>query len=393
MNHSILAPEVQRFLLDRADMAPSELALSKSPFADVSAAELAQQLDGRQRCRRKLPLWHRTPGIYYPEKVSIEQTSSEATARYKAALIPTGGNLADLTGGFGVDAYFFARQAANVVHCERNSELSRIAQHNAAVLATSNIRFIASDGVSYLLDQPADAFDLVYIDPSRRVQQHKVFRLEDCEPDIVALEDRLLKKARIVLTKAAPLLDISLAINTLNYVREVHVLSVSNECKEVLLLKDRHHAGDPLITAAVLTEGEPRTFAFHQAEEKTASLRTGRPERYLYEPDAALLKAGAFKLIAERYGLKKLHKHTHLYTSGTLDRDFPGRVFQVDQVAQYADFKRSKTRIQANIAARNFPMKADDLRRRHRIDEGGPVYLFFCKGPDDAPLVIFASKC
>ena len=394
MNRHILTPDVQHYLQAHELDMPAQLALRKSPFATVSASELAQQLDGRQRCRKKLPLWHDTPGIYYPEKLAVEQASSQATARYKALLLPTQGRVIDLTGGLGVDTLFFAQRAEAAVHCEKNEGLSQIARHNASVLGAGNIDFIASDGLSYLQRHPDDAFDVVYLDPSRRVEKRKVFRLEDCVPDVVNIQHWLLQKVRNVLIKSAPLLDITAALQVLKNVREVHVVSTANECKELLFMLDREWMDTPLIVAAALKKGDTADrFAFTAAEEKAAVAELGHPADYLYEPDAALLKSGAFKLTGLRYGLKKLHPHTHLYTGPVRNGDFIGKVFRITGVMQYGDFKKTGTAVRGNVSTRNFPLKAEELRKRHRIGEGESNHLFFCTGMQDELLVIFASKC
>ncbi len=392
MNPAILSPTVQQFLSEHALAHPADIALRKSPFDTVSAQELAQQVESRQRMRRKLPLWHDTPGIYYPERLSVEQASSALAAAYKSGLVPTGARVMDMTGGFGVDAFFFAKRAETVIHWERNESLARIAEHNAAVLGARNIAFRVGDGLAHLQQQRADAFDVVYVDPSRRVANRKVFLLEDAEPDVVDRQGLLLDKARLAIVKTAPMLDVSAALAALHHVREVHVVSVDNECKELLFVLDRAHTGPPLVTAALLGATGTRTFAFRPDEEKTAAVDFAPPLRYLYEPDAALLKAGAFRLTAQRFGLAKLHRHTHLYTSASYVADFAGRTFAITDVIDYGDFKKGKSPKKGHVAARNFPLTVDALRRRHRIGEDNDTYLFFCTGPADARLVIFASK-
>ncbi|SKB56324.1 hypothetical protein SAMN05660226_01996 [Parapedobacter luteus] len=393
MNPQILTPDVQQYLRTHEAMPPTEMALRKSPFPHVSSLELAQQLDGRQRSRKKLPLWYDIPGIYYPEKRAMEQASSQTTAQYKASLIRQQSRIIDLTGGLGVDTYFFAQRAETVIHCEKNEALSRIAAHNALTLGIRTISFIADDGLAYLRSQGDNAFDYAYIDPSRRVESRKVFRLEDCEPNVVEVQQDLLQKAGKLLIKAAPLLDISAALQALNKVSEVHIISVDNECKELLFVLDSAYAGTPQLVAAVLKNNVTRTFSFEMSEETAAVSHLGLPEHYLYEPDAALLKSGAFKLIGQRYGLKKLHQHTHLYTSTTHHPDFMGKTFRVDRVTPYTDFKNDKSIRHAAVSTRNFPLKVEALRKRHRIHDGADMHLFFCTGPDDVLLVIFASKC
>ena len=393
MNQHILAPEVQQYLHDHSHIPPTTIALGKSPFLLISPAELAQQVDSRQRCRKKLPLWYGTPGIYYPEKLSVEQASSELTAAHKAALIPAGARAIDLTGGLGVDTFFFAQRAATATHCEMNPSLSQIAAHNATVLGVANTTYVAGDGIAYLLDQPAGTFDVAYIDPSRRVEHRKVFRLEDCLPDVVGLQQELLRHVPRLIIKSAPLLDIAAALQVLQGVSAVHIVSTGNECKELLFVVDRGYGGEPQLTATALTEAAAASFSFTLTEEQEASPEYGYPAGYLYEPDAALLKSGAFRLTATRYGLKKLHRHTHLYTTGEHLPDFPGKSFRITDVMTYGDFKKSKTAWQGNVSTRNFPLKAEALRKRHRIAEDRDHHLFFCTGPDDDLLVILASKC
>ncbi|WP_353197559.1 hypothetical protein [Parapedobacter defluvii] len=392
MNPNILTPEVQHYLREREAAAPTEIALQKSPFPDVSAFELAQQLDSRQRCRKKLPRWYETPGIYYPEKRSVEQASSQVTADYKASLISPGTRVADLTGGMGVDSLFFAGRAEGVVHCETNGKLSQIARHNAFQLGVHNIDFRVTDGLAYLQSQAVDTFDCIYLDPSRRVGHRKVFRLEDCEPDVVEVQNWLLEKAKKNLIKCAPLLDISAALERLHGVSEIHIVSVDNECKELLFIRIRGYQDTPRMVVAALG-GKTAKLAFDADAEKTAVARFGDPEEYLYEPDAAFLKAGAFKFISQHYGIHKLHTHTHLYTSTQRIPDFIGKTYRVRNVVQYADFKKSKDPVYATISTRNFPVNVNALHQRHKIHDSGDMHLFFCTGGKDRLLVIFASKC
>ena len=393
MNQHILTAEVQHYLKAHEQHPPTAVALGKSPFSVVSPAELAQQLDSRQRCRKKLPLWYDTPGIYYPEKLSVEQASSQATAAHKAALVPADAYVIDLTGGFGVDTFYFAQRAMAVTHCEINGGLSEIANHNVAMLGATNCSFVVGDGIDYLRSQPDNTFDVAYIDPARRVERRKVFRLEDCVPDVVSLQQELLRRVPRVIIKSAPLLDISAALQALEHVTNVHIVSTGNECKELLFVIDRHFHGEPLLTATALTDATSLSFSFTLAEEQDASPAFASPTGYLFEPDAALLKAGAFRLTAVRYGLQKLHRHTHLYTGNKQLPGFLGKTFRIERVIRYGDFKKSNASRQGNVSTRNFPLKAEELRKRHRIAEDRNHHLFFCTGPDDDLLVIFTSKC
>ncbi|QNL49892.1 hypothetical protein H8S90_24895 [Olivibacter sp. SDN3] len=392
MNTAILTAAVQDFLRKHITMSPAILALSKSPFTAVSSRELASQLDGLRRSQKKLPLWHHTPGVYFPELLALEQSSSSLTARYKSSLIPPNCTVIDLTGGFGVDSYYFSIEAKEVIHCERQPELSLIAAHNADQLGAKNIQFIAGDGLAYL-KTAEQQFTVIYIDPSRRVKQQKVFRLSDGEPNVVEEQAFLQTKGDILLIKAAPLLDIKAALEELKYVKEVHILSVQNECKELLFVIEHKYNGLPRYCCAALhPQQEQQLLTFSKEQEENAVVRYTNPKKYLYEPDASLLKAGCFKYLANFFHLEKLQKHTHLYTSAHLNSTFMGRTFEVLSFETYAAFKKRKERQQANISTRNFPLKPEEIKRKHRIKDGGDSYLFFCTGFQKELMVIRCKK-
>ncbi|MES3018003.1 MAG: hypothetical protein V4721_09500 [Bacteroidota bacterium] len=391
MNKAVLNPEVQDFIQKNSHSDVAAIGLSKSPFPHVSSKELAQQIDGRKRCETKLPLWYNTSGIYYPEKLALEQCSSQATAKYKAALL-LGGKAIDLTGGFGVDASLFAQQGNQVTHCELNGDLSVIAAHNSHVLGLS-ITHVHTDGIQYLKDA-RESFATIYIDPSRRVSSRKVFMLQDCEPDVVTELSLLSGCSDRLMIKTAPLLDIQSTIRELDGVTAIHILSVKNECKEVVYIIDKSAAElDPPITCAVLLEKDQVTFSFRTSEEKAFVINQySAPLAYLYEPDVALLKAGCFKLITREFDVFKLHQHTHLYTSETLQDDFIGRKFKVVSTAEYGTFIKNHTFKKANIICRNFPQDPDKVRKKLRISDGGNDYLLFCTGPNNELLVIHCTR-
>ena len=389
MNKDILNSAVQNFLLAHEKIDSAIIALKKSPFPTVSSLELATQIESRKKAENKLPLWYKTRGIYFPPSISIEQASSETTALYKSSLIKTGSTLIDLTGGFGVDSYYFSLRAKEVTHCELNSSLSALVKHNAALLQ-SNTLFIEGDGIAYLKDQKH--YDTIYIDPSRRINTQKVFQLKDCEPNVIDIQELLLEKAETVLIKAAPLLDITQSLKDLNHVNEVQVISLKNECKEVLFILNREVQEAPLIKAISLDDENPFSFSFYQKEETEAQVTFGEPGSFLYDPNVALLKAGAFKLIAQRYQVQKLHINTHLYTSEERIKDFPGRQFNVVETYEYKDFKKLKKKWKANVISKNFPLKVKELRKRHQIKEDHQAYLLFCKTQEDKLVVIHALR-
>lgn len=391
MNRSILNYDVQQFIRKHSTDDVTSIALRKSPFPDVSAAELAAQIDGIQRCLSKLPLWGKTEGIYFPQRLNIEQASSQKTAIYKSRLIK-GTRVADLTGGYGIDTFFLASQAGEVVYVEQNAVLSEIARHNLELLGASNIRFITSESLGFLQNNQ-DEFDTIYIDPARRKESRKVFRLKDTEPDVVTNLPLLLSRAARIIIKTSPLLDIHSGLEDLKNVSEVHIVSVKNECKEVLWVIDKDFTGQPVVTCAAIHDENAPAFTFSLDEEKETVITTfSEPQSFLYEPDVSLLKAGCFKLISARYKIEKLHPNTHLYTSVSRIPKFSGKIFRICSVTPYKDFSRQKKVQKANVVARNFPMSTDELRKKHKFKDGGNEWLFFTTGPSGNLLVIEAEK-
>ncbi len=391
MNREVLTPAVQRFLLEKANADPRKIALTKSPFEKVSSSELAIQIESRQKAKKKLPLWFNSDAIYYPPAISIEQASSETTALYKSKLIPKNSTVIDLTGGFGVDTFYFSLRAKSAVHCEINTQLSEIAAQNAKRLGRNNIQFINGNGIDYIISNNT-FYNTIFVDPSRRVNTRKVFKLDDCEPNIIQYQNELLNKSQQVIIKTSPLLDISLSISQLNHVKEAHIISLKNECKELLFVLEKGFTDTPLIHATLLNDKNEYTFSFFENEEKEAAFQIGEPVQYLYDPDVALLKAGCFKLIAQRYKLKKLNLNTHLYTSNERIESFPGRLFKIKEVLEYKDFKKTKTILSANVIAKNFPVNTESLRKKHKIEESENDFIFFCKTSNDKLSTIFAER-
>ncbi|NNK10208.1 MAG: class I SAM-dependent methyltransferase, partial [Flavobacteriaceae bacterium] len=322
----------------------------------------------------------------------LEQTSSEKTAAYKASLLK-GNRVADLSGGFGVDSYFFSREVPHVTYCEIDPELHEITSQNAKALGIDNVDYRCTDGIAFL-SKTATEFDYIYLDPSRRDQdKKKVFQLSDCSPDVILNLELLLNKAGVVIIKTSPLLDLSAGIEQLQEVTEIHVVAVENEVKELLWVLRKERLKDEVeIKAVNLTKQGQQLFKFDQSEEQTASCSFSNPLTYLYEPNSAILKAGAFKAICAAYAVKKLHEHSHLYTADSL-LTFPGRVFKIEEILPYNNkalkkFKGSK----ANVSIRNFPESVARIRKRFQIKDGGKLYLFFTINKDDQRIVIQCTK-
>ncbi|PUV24345.1 THUMP-like domain-containing protein [Sphingobacterium athyrii] len=392
MNRLILQKEVQLFLEKNLDESPVKIALKKSPFEGISSSELAAQLDGIQRARTKIPLWAATPGIYFPAKLNLEQCSSEKTALFKSSLIQEGTNLIDATSGFGVDSFYFSMRAKQVISCELNPDLAQISSYNAKILSATNISVVAADGVDYILNRSQEHFDYIYLDPSRRVQNKKVFLLDECEPNLVALQNDFFERSDVIISKLAPLLDISSALSMLVHVKDVYVVSLQNDCKELVFIQEKGYEGEPVIHAVRLLREQQQIVSFTYTEERATLVDYSGPLSYLYEPDVALTKAGAFKTIASRFGLKKLHKSTHLYTSDQKISDFPGKVFVIKQVESFTEFKKKKSPLIADIIAKNFPLKTEAIKKKFKIKDAGDTFSFFTTVLNDQLIVIHTQR-
>lgn len=390
MNNRITETEPQQFILTHTKDSSSSIALRKSPFEGISPRELAEQIDSRQRCEKKLPTWFNTAGIYYPSKLSIEQSSSEITAAYKSQLVK-GDLVVDLTGGFGVDSFYISKKVLRVIHCELNPELSDIAKNNASLLQADNIDFHEGDGIAFL-SSLKERVGAIYVDPSRRVKSQKVFFLKDCEPDVVSNANLLLSIAPRVMIKTSPLLDISSGLKELSHVSQIHILSIKNEVKELLWVLDDGFEGEPEIICAAINRPHLQAFRFQQWQEREAEAAYSLPLTYIYEPDAALLKSGCFKLLCSRFDILKLAKNTHLYTSQELKPDFPGKVFSIEEVSDYKAFTKNTPLKKANVVARNFPLSPEELKKKHKLEDGGEDFLIFTKSAEDKLIAIFARK-
>jgi len=389
MDHSILTQVVQDFINQNISANITQLALQKNPFPEANWNLILHQIAAKQKAATKLPSWFQTPNIYYPSKVSVEQTSSEKTARYKSDLI-TGNALLDLSGGFGVDDFFLAKRFQYVTHCEIDTDLSEIVQHNFEQLGVSNIECISGDS-EVTLAKLNKSFDWLYIDPSRRNEtKGKVFMLKDCLPNVPEQLDFYFRFSSNIMIKTAPILDITAGLSELRNVKAIHIVALENEVKELLWLIEKDWNGNPQITAVNLTKDKTVTFTFEW--DSVAVAEYGEPETYLYEPNAAIMKSGGFDWISAQFKLKKLHPHSHLYTSDNLI-EFPGRVFTIDQVVPYNKAAmKPLVNQKANITVRNFPDTVENIRKKWKINDGGNCYSFFTTDVNNHKIVLLCSK-
>ncbi|MDL2304761.1 SAM-dependent methyltransferase [Bacteroides sp. OttesenSCG-928-D19] len=386
-----LSPETLKFISahEADDVRTLALKAARHPGVDVKAA--IAQIAGRQMAAVKIPSWHARSEVLYPAHLSLEQCSSETTARYKAGLVG-GETLTDLTGGFGVDCAFMATSFASATYVERQAELCELVAHNFSVMALNHIDVVNADAIDHL--NMMDKVDCIYLDPARRDRHgRKTVQLSDCEPDVSALESLLLAKADCVLVKLSPMLDISLAQSALAHVAQVHIIAVANECKELLFVLKKE-VDDPIgIQCVNFANTGRQTFAFARPDEQSAPCPMAtQPEQFLYEPNAAILKAGAYRSVAARFGLKKLHPNSHLYTSDAVVAHFPGRIFQVEGFGPLKDRALLAGVASANISVRNFPLTVADLRKRLRLTDGGDVYLFGTTLADGKKVLIRCHK-
>ncbi len=387
-------PETLQFIKLHANDDPSKLALQARKFPDVDMPFVIRQIAGRKVAAEKVPSWFACDGILYPPHLSMEQCSSEATARYKASLL-SGGSFVDLTGGFGIDCAFISANFQRGGYVERNPELCQLATQNYQSLGLNHIQTHNADACEYL--NRMETVDCIYIDPARRNEHgSKTVAVADCEPDVAELSPILLQKADRVLIKLSPMLDISLALEALPDTSEVHIISVGNECKELLFILEKEKSTEVKLICINLTKSGVQQFSFTKKEEQERVCNYAREvETYLCEPNASLLKGGAYKIVAARFGLKKLHPNSHLYTSAEKPVGFPGRVFACE-----SQFSLNKTELKqglngitkANVSIRNFPLSVADLRKRLKLSDGGDIYIFATTLSDERKVLIRCKK-
>lgn len=372
MLNQLVKPEVQTFIKEHQKSDLNRLLLNKHKYPFMPIDLVVDQIKARAKAKNKLPLWYITKDIIMPPLLSMEQCSSEQTAEYKSSLF-SGKVCVDLTGGAGIDTFYFSRHFEHVHYVEQNENLAELAQHNFEKLGATNITVHPTTSEAFLSGLN-EKVDLIYIDPARRNQQGKAIRFEDCSPNMLALQETLHQKVTTILVKASPMLDITLGINQLKNVKEVHVVSVKNEVKELLFVQAQNSNEPTLLKALDLFSGE--SFTFKLGESIVPD--TVEVQDFLYEPNAAILKSGGVNLLANYFPVTKLHQNTHLFTSSIGVEGFPGRSFKVEKIVKYNKKELQKI-IQgnkANIAVRNFPDSVEAFRKKTELKDGGAYYVF-----------------
>lgn len=385
----------RRFITEHQEKDVRRVALRGCADPEVDLHWALQQIEGRQKAREKLPDFYANDNIAYPPAVSMEQCSSSITATYKASLWQ-GDSLADLTGGFGVDTFAFAAKFQEIDWVEPQESLVKIVQHNANTLGISNIRFHTETMETALSRLPIH--ECLYLDPSRRdTHGQRVVALEDCQPNILQWKSKLLDHARhCIMLKLSPMIDIRQVLRQLPETESVHVVAVKGECKEVLFLLSHTRTPNPVIHAVDLLPDGTRHFQFTMDEESNTALTPiEKIGTYLFEPNAAVLKAGAFKSIAQHYSVGKLHPHSHLYTGEEIPDDFPGKIFRIIKTVPFhkKEIRQQLSSVaKANIAVRNFPLSSEELRKKLNIKDGRDVFLFGTTLWDSTHVIIVAER-
>ena len=431
----------------------NKLALSKFS-EEIDKQFVIRQIQARQVLSKKLPSWAENDELVFPKKLSLEQCSSELTAKYKALLLSTNphesprkisadscelvdekeirvnpcrsveknGILVDLTGGMGVDTSFLSDNFDKTYYVEMQEELCDIARHNFKIL-NKNIE-VVNDNAEHFLTTCGEV-DCIYLDPARRDEYgRKMVSLHDCSPDVAELQDVLFEKAKTVMVKLSPMLDIDIVKKELKNIKEIHIIAVKNECKEILVLLSQQSSSIAHGSQLIATDlRENWNFSFTEDEEQNAEWTLAdKVGRYLYEPGAAFMKAGCFKLLSQKYNLDKLHRNSHLYTSDVLVPDFPGRIFEVINVVPFdkkakkeitsrcqqttdngqqtlsedssatQQLSNSATLKKASVATRNFPLSAEELKKNLGLQDGGDFYIFGTTMKGEKKVVVLAKK-
>ncbi|MBR5748992.1 MAG: RsmD family RNA methyltransferase [Prevotella sp.] len=360
------------FIREHAEADVRRLALqgTKNPEVDLTFA--LEQIAGRQKAKTKLPSWAAIDGIVWPPHLSMEQCSSEQTARYKALIAGKGALIVDLTAGFGVDMAFISQGFQRAIHVERQAQLCTISSENYKLLGLNHIEVVCADGVDYL--HQLDHADLIYLDPARRDDHGaRTYGIADCTPNVLELRDELLAKADRVMLKLSPMLDWRKAVEDLGHVSEVHIVSVDNECKELLLILSKDEKSLRLFCV-----NNDQVFEASDLTHETSSL-IPHPSSFLFEPNASIMKAGCFAALEQRFGVQQLDKNSHLFVADHDISDFPGRRFIIEKTTSMnkRELKAALAGIgRANITVRNFPMSVAELRKRLKLKDGGDLYLF-----------------
>lgn len=361
--------EIQQFINANLNTDLHSLLLKKSPFSDASMQEIVQQIKGKKVAQKKFPFLLKK-GIIFPPQLNLEQSSSDKTAVYKSQILK-GKKFIDLTSGFGIDAYYLSKNFEDITLVEQNSELLQIVQHNWSILG-KKATFINHKLEDFLVENK-ETFDVIYLDPARRDHhKNKVFLLEDLSPNILDIQDKLLSVSSQIVIKLSPLIDLKYLVKVLKNVSRIDIIAVKNDVKEIVVFLSNENS-DQIKCHCINLESGEADFHFYFGDEENAQAEFSEPEKFIYIPNHTILKAGIFNLISEKFNLKKLHPNTHIYTSESEINNFPGRIFEMEVI----DNKQIEKKKQFNIISKNYPLKPEEIKKKHSLKDGGNDYLIF----------------
>ncbi len=390
----IFDSEVRDFISEHLQDSLADLALKSHRNSSVPMAFLLDQIKARQKAITKIPFFSKNPFVVFPSGVPIEQCSSESTALYKANLV-SGKNFVDLTGGLGIDVWAFSGKFEKLFHLEQQEEIHLCAKHNFNQLELSHkINTIHTDSISWLQNTP-EFFDCIYYDPARRSESNKkVFLFQDCSPNALEIQDLLFSKSNTIITKVSPIVDVRYILETLPFVKEIHIVSVKNDCKELLIVQEKGFSTEASIHCVNLETSQSNFSFLYSGEENSKSNYSDNLIGYLYEPNASVLKAGGFNSISEKFQLQKIAPNSHLYFSEQLLEYFPGRSFKIKGVCAYQqkELITILPNLEASVTTRNFISKPEEIKKKFKLKESNDTQLFATRNLMNKPLLIIGLK-
>lgn len=362
--------EVEKFINANLQTDLHSLLLKKSPFAEVSMQEIVQQIKGKKVAQKKFPFLLKE-GIVFPPNLNLEQASSQSTAEFKAQNLK-GKKFLDLTSGFGIDAYFLSKNFDEITLIEQNTELLEIVKHNWGILERK-ANFI-NENLEIFLENNQEQFDVIYLDPARRDDhKNKKFLLEDLSPNLLEIQEKLMKVSDQIIIKLSPLIDISYLISMVKNIFRIEIIAVKNEVKELLVFMNSKFESENVEISCINLESDDVVFSFNFNDEKERNAMFSEPQKFLYIPSNAVLKSGGFNSLSEKFNLKKLHPNSHFYTNDERLEGFSGRVLEIEIV----DSKTIKKGDQFNIISKNYPLTPEEIKKKYKISDGGNSYLIF----------------
>ncbi len=384
----ISSQEINEFILDHLSYDAPSLALLLNKKPELPREYIINQIIGKKIAAIKLPDW-KNINLIYPNKQALEQCSSSVTAAYKAMLVDKGDSFIDLTGGLGVDTYYLSKKYKEATYVESNMNLFTVSRHNLKQLLPDEILHFKNLTAEEFIAQNNAHYDLVYLDPDRRVGVNKKgVKIEECSPNLLVIQDELLKRSNLIMVKFSPLLDIKRALSQLKSIKKVCIVSVHNECKEILFILSNNLDSSVEINCVNFMKKDTEHFNFSYEKEANSTSTISDPLHFIYEPNTSILKAGAFKSIGTYYTVNKLAISSHFYTSNEFILEFPGRIFEL----QFSTYQLKDLPKKANIISRNHPLKPEEIKKKGKIKDGGQLYILATRLSNNKPIYLVCNR-